>query len=78
MDRIVVAPGLRGTGVGRALSERVFAGAEARGVPVPWEVNRRPPDPGSEAFHAALGFAEIGRALPAPGKEVRYLVRPPP
>ena len=76
VDRIVVAPDLRGAGVGRALYETVFALARARAVPVLCEVNLRPPNPGSDAFHAALGFTEAGRARLAPGKDVRYLLRP--
>ncbi len=76
VDRIVVAAGLRGRGVGRALYGAVFAAARAAGAPrVVCEVNRVPPNPGSEAFHAALGFAEVGRGRPAPGKEVVYLAR---
>jgi predicted GNAT superfamily acetyltransferase len=38
------------------------------------EVNSDPPNPLSDAFHAALGFREVGRAfLPDRGKSVRYL-----
>jgi hypothetical protein len=75
VDRIVVAPDLRGSGVGRALYETVFAQARARAAPVLCEVNLRPPNPVSDAFRAALGFTEAGRARLAPGKEVRYLIR---
>jgi predicted GNAT superfamily acetyltransferase len=40
------------------------------------EVNIDPPNPGSDAFHANMGFEEIGRAfLPERGKTVRYLMR---
>ena len=74
VDRLVVAPGLRRRGLGRALYAEVFARAAARGLPVACEVNAVPPNPVSDAFHAALGFAEIGRGAPAPGKEVRYLL----
>ena len=77
VDRVVVDAGLRRTGAGRALYGAVIAAADATGRPVVAEVNRVPPNPGSDAFHAAMGFAEIGRGTPAPGKVVRYLRRDP-
>ncbi len=40
------------------------------------EVNHAPPNPGSDAFHARMGFGEIGRAVLSGGKTVRYLRRP--
>ena len=46
------------------------------------EVNADPPNPVSDAFHAALGFAEVGSArlsgtpLSSMGKTVRYFSRP--
>ena len=77
VDRIVVAPEARGRGLARALYGAVFAATEATGRDrVVCEVNLEPPNPGSDAFHAALGFAEAGRGSPAPGKLVRYLERP--
>jgi uncharacterized protein len=46
------------------------------------EVNISPPNPASDAFHAALGFAEVGSAsVYGESKTVRYLSRalvPPP
>ena len=77
IDRVIVGRELQGRGVGRALYGEVFAAARARGAPVLCEVNLVPPNPGSDAFHAALGFAEVGRGTPAPGKEIRYLARAP-
>jgi predicted GNAT superfamily acetyltransferase len=39
-------------------------------------VNTEPPNPASDAFHARLGFVEVGRAvLPGGAKAVRYLRR---
>jgi hypothetical protein len=40
------------------------------------EVNADPPNPASDAFHTALGFAEVGSAsIHAGSKTVRYLAR---
>ncbi len=77
VDRIVVAPDARGRGVARRLYAELFQEARASGhTTVGCEVNSEPPNPGSDAFHAALGFAEVGTAaLAAAGKSVRYLVR---
>ena len=52
-----------------------FAAAEGLG-PMTCEVNSEPPNPGSDAFHAALGFTVMGEGSPAPGKVVRCLVGP--
>ena len=77
IDRVIVAPGARGRGVGRALYAAVEAEARAAGfVRLACEVNLDPPNPASDSFHAALGFREIGTAhLPDRGKTMRYLVR---
>ena len=75
VDRIITGPNARGKGYARALYEDLFEKAAARGHKrVVCEVNLDPPNPDSDAFHAALGFAEVGRQpLPASGKIVRYL-----
>ncbi len=74
VDRIVVAAAHRGHGLARRLYRDVFAHAQAAGHErVVCEVNVDPPNPGSDAFHAALGFFEVGRAVLANGKTVRYL-----
>ncbi|WP_119274841.1 GNAT family N-acetyltransferase [Taklimakanibacter deserti] len=75
VDRIITGPNARGKGYARALYEDLFEKAAARGHKrVVCEVNIDPPNPGSDAFHAALGFAEVGRQLLAgSGKTVRYL-----
>ncbi|WP_062296948.1 GNAT family N-acetyltransferase [Demequina maris] len=60
IDRIVVAPSAKGTGVGRALYESVFERARERGVSeVTTEVQLDPPNPGSVTFHEHLGFQRI-------------------
>lgn len=61
VDRIVVAAAASGQGVGRALYADLFAFARSHGIPaVTCEYNLVPPNPGSAAFHAKLGFAEAG------------------
>jgi hypothetical protein len=77
VDRIVVAEAARGRGLARALYEELFAAAKAAGHSrVVCEVNADPPNPASDAFHAGLGFVEVGSAvLPGAGKRVRYFER---
>ena len=76
VDRVVVSAASRGKGLARQLYEELFAAARAQGAgAVVCEVNLDPPNPGSDAFHARLGFAEVGRATLANGKTVRYLKR---
>ncbi|AWB20099.1 GNAT family N-acetyltransferase [Methylobacterium currus] len=77
VDRIVTAPAQRGRGLARALYGDLFARAAAAGHDrVACEVNRVPPNPGSDAFHAALGFEEVGTAqIHGGAKTVRYLLR---
>lgn len=77
IDRVVVAEGSRRRGLGRLLYTDPFdAAARAVYERVCCEVNSDPPNPVSDAFHAALDFAEVGRAwLLNWGKSVRYLIR---
>lgn len=61
VDRIVVAEDERGTGIGRALYDAAFArAAEHERAEVTCEVNLRPENPESLAFHARLGFERVG------------------
>lgn len=78
VDRIAVDPSARGRGHARRLYEELFAAARAAGHDiVVCEVNSDPPNPASDAFHAALGFAEVGSAAIHGGKKtVRYYARP--
>ena len=63
VDRIVVAPAARGRGHARRLYDDLFAQARRAGHDqVVCEVNSEPANPASDAFHAALGFSEVGRA----------------
>lgn len=75
VDRVVVALAARHRGLGRLLyGDLVAAAAQSGFERICCEVNIVPPNPASDAFHAALGFTEIGRAfLPDRGKTVRYL-----
>ncbi len=78
VDRVVVAAAARGRGYARSLYEALFARAGASGHErIFCEVNAAPPNPASDAFHAALGFREVGMAAIHGGaKTVRYFERP--
>jgi uncharacterized protein len=77
VDRVAVASPARGRGHARRLYGDLFEQAsEAGHERVVCEVNARPPNPESDAFHAALGFVEVGSASIHNGsKTVRYLLR---
>ena len=72
IDRVIVAPWAQGRGCARALYAALAAALPG---PLVCEVNSEPANPGSDAFHATLGFSEMGRAQLGPGKAVRYLIR---
>ena len=78
VDRIVVAQHARGKGTARRLYEALIGEAIAAGhARIVCEVNLDPPNPQSDAFHAALGFEAVATASIRDGaKTVRYLVRP--
>ena len=75
VDRIVVAPSARGRSCARRLYSDLFEHAVRAGHDrVVCEVNMTPPNPASDAFHAALGFVEVGSASVHGGsRTVRYL-----
>jgi predicted GNAT superfamily acetyltransferase len=77
VDRVVVTPASRGRGYARRLYDDLFRHASAAGHDlIVCEVNSDPPNPASDAFHTALGFAEVGQAsVHGGGKTVRYLAR---
>ncbi|MEL6386173.1 MAG: GNAT family N-acetyltransferase [Pseudomonadota bacterium] len=76
VDRIAVAPAMRGYRVGEALYRDAFGRFSHRGE-IGCEVNIRPPNRGSQRFHARLGFRQIGERSYAGGeKSVGYWVRP--
>lgn len=77
VDRVVTSPLARGKGYAKALYADLFERAKQAGhTRIVCEVNFLPPNPASDAFHAALGFTEVGRATIHGGsKTVRYLLR---
>jgi uncharacterized protein len=76
VDRIVVAEHARGRGLARAFYADLFIRAKNAGhTRLVCEINLDPPNPGSLAFHQALGFHEIGQATLANGKTVSYQER---
>lgn len=76
IDRIIVDEQARGLGLARQLYAQLFDLARQAGHSlVACEVNSMPPNPGSDAFHAAMGFVEAGNAALGPGKTVRYLTK---
>ncbi len=76
VDRIVVDDCARGQGAARTLYEALFANARAAGHRlIVCEVNCQPPNPVSDAFHAGLGFSEVGTAAIGMEKTVRYLLK---
>jgi predicted GNAT superfamily acetyltransferase len=79
VDRVCVAAPARRRGHARSLYLDAFAVARGRSLPVVCcEVNLDPPNPGSLAFHEALGFVAVGEAhVPERGKTVRYFERQP-
>jgi predicted GNAT superfamily acetyltransferase len=78
VDRIAVSPDAQGSGVGRRLYEAVIDHARAVGASeVTCEVNLVPPNPDSQAFHASMGFVEVGRQWNYGGTtQVQLLARP--
>lgn len=77
VDRIIVSPTAQGTGCGRALYEALFDAARDMGHPmIACEINVAPPNPQSVAFHAKLGFVQVGEAEILDGaKTVGYFVK---
>ena len=77
VDRIVVASHARGRGHARRLYLDLFEHALRTGHDqVVCEVNSNPPNPASTAFHADLGFTEVGTgSIYGGSKTVSYLAR---
>jgi predicted GNAT superfamily acetyltransferase len=76
IDRVITAAHAVRQGLARKLYEHLFLrAAAAQHTVVGCEVNLLPPNPASDAFHARMGFVEVGTAQLANGKTVRYLER---
>jgi uncharacterized protein len=74
VDRLITASHARRRGLARRLYDDLFLrAAQAGHRVVGCEVNFDPPNPASDAFHAGMGFIEVGRARLENGKTVRYL-----
>ncbi|MEM1300560.1 MAG: GNAT family N-acetyltransferase [Pseudomonadota bacterium] len=76
VDRVCVSPQYRRMGLADQLYDGLFAEAVMAGqTRICCEVNADPPNPGSDAFHAARGFQVVGeRHLEDRDKTVRYMV----
>lgn len=72
VDRVVVAERARGQGLARSLYDAVIAAKERSWLLA--EVNLDPPNEGSQAFHAKLGFDEVGQQTHG-GKLVSLVAR---
>ncbi len=77
VDRVAVLPEARGRGIARRFYEELIEAARRDGhTLLACEIYSDPPNPKSDAFHAAMGFVEVGSAfVPKYGKSVRYLIR---
>jgi len=76
VDRIVTAEWARRRGVGQALYADLFAFTETVAPIVTCEVNLRPNNEGSLAFHRRFGFTEVGTQDTEGGKKtVSLMVR---
>lgn len=76
VDRVVISEDVRGCGRGRLFYEDLIERAIADGYgALCCEVNVAPPNPASDAFHARMGFAEVGIGDLGGGKIVRYMIR---
>lgn len=60
LDRVAVAARARRRGVGRALYDAMHHAVRGSWPRVALEVNLQPPNPGSVAFHEALGYTAVG------------------
>jgi len=60
VDRIVVAHDARRRGVGAALYRDIISFTTSQAPVLTCEVNLRPPNEGSLAFHRAFGFEPVG------------------
>ena len=74
LDRIVVDPSCRRTGVGSSLYDAA-EGAASRHGRMTLEVYAEPPNQASLAFHRSRDYVEVGRLLQANGKTCAMFVK---
>jgi predicted GNAT superfamily acetyltransferase len=74
LDRVAIAPEFQGRGLGRAMYEEVARRAGAEWFTL--EVNLRPRNDGSLAFHDRLGFVEVGQQETDYGCLVSLMAKP--
>jgi len=74
LDRVAIAPEFQGRGLGRALYEEVERWADAAWFVL--EVNLRPRNDASLAFHDRLGFGEVGQQETDYGTLVSLMAKP--
>jgi hypothetical protein len=72
IDRIVIKPGYQGQSIGTTLYKDAISFAQYSGIPrITCEIYSTPPNERSLAFHARLGFREVGkRKLEITGKSL--------
>lgn len=76
IDRIVVSPDARGSGVGRMLYDDFACFGSGRAESLTCEVNIRPANETSMRFHRNYGFEEVGRQETEGGaKEVSLMAK---
>lgn len=76
VDRVAVAPFARRTGLASRMYEDFAATLPGSAGILTCEVNERPPNPSSMAFHRRQGFRKVGSLVSGDGaKEVAMLVK---
>lgn len=77
IDQVVVSASSRGAGVGREIySDIAKRACQFGATALCCEVNASPPNPGSLAFHQAMGFASLGELATQDGRRVVLMHRP--
>lgn len=61
IDRVAISPAFIGIGIGKGLYQELVAQLDPSLLLLACEVNLKPPNPKSMAFHAQFGFTEVGQ-----------------
>lgn len=77
LDRVVVAARARRIGAGRALYDDLAAFAAGKWPRITLEVNERPPNPVSLAFHERMGYTRVGIREYEEGKKAVVMMERP-